>query len=117
VIVAGAARAAALFYAKKRRRARAAKIISHGAMRVEEGADTGTVVGSLSMVPQFGRTTYTLTDDAGGRFELIGSLITVADGGLLVFADDESHTIEVSARDPQRNSFVATMTISVTEAP
>lgn len=107
----------ALYYAKKRRKQRAAKIVGAGAMSVEEGAANGTVVGRLVMQPQFGRTTYTLTDDAGGRFALDGNAIVVADDALLVFANDESHDISVSAVDPSGNAFTATLSIEVTEAP
>jgi hypothetical protein len=106
---------AALYYNRKRQRARAAKI-QERPYSVEEGAEDGTVVGTLAMVPQIGRTVYELTDDAEGRFAILGNAIVVADGEALVFATDESHTVVVRATDPSRNTFTKTITIAVTEA-
>lgn len=105
--------AAVLYYAKKRRKQRAAKIVGAGAMSVEEGADNGTVVGRLVMQPQYGRTQYVLTDDADGRFALEGGAIVVAS---LIEAPGPL-SISVSATDPSRNAFTATLSIEVTEAP
>jgi hypothetical protein len=115
--VTSSAMQAALYFNRKRQRARAARIQEHGSLLVEEGADNGTVVGTLSMIPQFGRTAYEMTDDAGGRFAILGNAIVVANGAALVFATNDSHDIVVKATDPSRNTFTKTLTIEVTEAP
>src|SRR5207253_2052023 len=60
--------------------------------------------------------TYSLTDDAGGRFTINSAtgIVTVANGTLLNFESASSHTITVQASDGARGTSAATFTISVT---
>lgn len=112
------AQQAAYYYAHKRRKMRAAQIDAATPLTVEEASANGTAVGSVRMLPQFGRPTFSLTDDANGRFEIDAATgeISVADGTQLVFANDESHDIVVQATDNSRNTFTKTLTVQVTEA-
>ncbi len=57
--------------------------------------------------------TFELLDNAGGRFALVGSIITVANGGLLDFETDTSHTISVQVTDSVGNQFTGQVTINV----
>jgi hypothetical protein len=112
------AQQAALYYARKRRRMKTARIGSVTDLSVVEGATNGTVVGQLEIVPLFGVPVWTLSDDADGRFALSASgQLTVADGGKLIHATNASHDIAVSAADPSRNLFTRVLTVQVTEAP
>jgi T5SS/PEP-CTERM-associated repeat protein len=69
--------------------------------RVDEGAATGTQVGitAIATDPEGDQITYSLTDDAGGRFTIDATtgIVTVANGGLLDFESATSHTITVQA--------------------
>ncbi|PJE01524.1 MAG: hypothetical protein CK429_35370 [Mycobacterium sp.] len=71
------------------------------AFTVDEGAVAGTVVGTLSALdPDAGDAlTYTLDDDSGGLFELVGTEIRVTDSSLLDFELATSHVISVTATD------------------
>ncbi len=69
---------------------------------VIEGATDGTLVGTLSGVinPDAGDTHgFTLLDDAGGRFVLVGDELRVADGTLLDFEASASHDVTVRVTD------------------
>jgi hypothetical protein len=70
---------------------------------VAEGAANGTAVGitAASADPNGPAVTYSLTDDAGGRFAIhpTTGVVTVANGGLLDFETATSHTITVKASD------------------
>jgi Ca2+-binding RTX toxin-like protein len=68
---------------------------------VAEGAANGTVVGTVSGVdPDGDALTYTLTNNAGGRFALsTNGQLTVANGLLLDYEVAQSHTIAVRATD------------------
>ncbi len=91
---------------------------------VAEGAAAGTVIGitALSTDPDPGDTVaYSLTDDAGGRFQIDAStgVVTVASGPLLDFETATTHQITVQASDGTLTSS-QTFTITVTnvnEAP
>ena len=69
---------------------------------VDENSPEGTVVGLLSATDS-GDTedpfSFKLINDAGGRFKLVGNELQVANGNLLDFETNESHTIEVQASD------------------
>ncbi len=88
-----------------------------GANTVEELVANGTAVGvtAVSTVPGGDTITYALTDDAGGRFTIDTNtgVVTVADGTLLVYANDTSHQITVQATDGDLNAS-ANFTINVT---
>ena len=74
---------------------------------IAENAANGAVVGALSPTdPDAGETfTYTLTDNAGGRFAVNGSNIVVANGSLLNFEAATSHNVQVKVTDSGGNSF------------
>ncbi|WP_262510387.1 lectin-like domain-containing protein [Pontibacter arcticus] len=98
--------------------------INTAANTVQENSSTGTLVGitARSTDPDAGTTlTYSLTDNAGGRFAINATtgLVTVANGALLDFETAASHTITVRASDGALTSS-QTFTIAVTnvnEAP
>ncbi len=61
-------------------------LVSPLLMTVDENSAVGTVIGGLTAV-DIDMTTYTwsLTDNAGGRFGISGANIVVANGALLDF--------------------------------
>ncbi|HET6467019.1 MAG TPA: cadherin domain-containing protein [Geminicoccaceae bacterium] len=72
--------------------------------RVAENAAAGSVVGitAHALDPDIGDTlTYSLADDAGGRFRIDAQsgVVTVAPGAVLDFESAQSHTILVRATD------------------
>ena len=89
---------------------------------VAENAANGAVVGALSATdPDAGESfTYTLLDNAGGRFAINGANIVVANGSLLNFESATSHNVQVRVTDSGGNSFTKTISIgvgNVNEAP
>ncbi len=60
---------------------------------------------------------FTLTDDAGGRFAIDSNRgeVTVADGSLLDYETNASHTITVQVTDADGNSYSESLTISVND--
>ena len=88
---------------------------------VSENASNGTVVGiTTSAVDADGTNstiTYTLSDDAGGRFAIDSStgVVTVANGTLLDHETDTSHTITVLATSADGSTSSQTFTIDVNE--
>jgi hypothetical protein len=68
---------------------------------VPENSLNGTIVGTLSTAdPDTSDTfTYTLIDDAGGRFAIVGDQVVVANGALLNFEVNPFHVIEVISTD------------------
>ena len=86
---------------------------------VAEGAANGTAVGitASSSDVNGGTVTYSLTDDAGGRFAINAStgVVTVADGSLLNFESATSHNITVKAADASGAFTSQTFTIGVTD--
>jgi hypothetical protein len=85
---------------------------------VDEHAQTGTVIGSLwAFDPDDDDTfTYTLTDDAGGRFGIVDGNLVVKDGSLLDHQAAKSHQIMVEVRDSDGNVHTANLTINVSDA-
>ena len=85
---------------------------------VVEHSQTGTVIGSLWTIdPDFDDTsTYTLINDAGGRFEIVDGNLVVKDGSLLDYETAQSHQITVEVRDSEGNVHTANMTIDVFDA-
>ena len=90
---------------------------------VAEGATNGTVVATISGVdPNAGAVlTYSLTNNAGGRFAINGNTgqVTVANGSLLDYESATSHAITVRVTDEGNASqsgmsFDKTFTINVT---
>ena len=85
-----------------------------------EGAANGTVVGSVSSVtdPDIGDThTYTLTDDAGGRFAINNTTgdITVANSYLLDYESATSYTVTVRVTDAGGLTYDEVVTINLTD--
>lgn len=82
---------------------------------VAENSANGTVIGALSATdPDAGDTfTYTLVNDAGGRFAIDGANLVVA--GPLDFESSTSHQVTVRVTDAAGASYDATFTIGVTD--
>ena len=87
---------------------------------VPEGSADGTSVGTVSVTdPDAGDSaTYTLTDDAGGRFAIDSATgeITVADGSLLDFESAASHDVTVRVTNAGGLAHTETFTISLGDA-
>jgi Ca2+-binding RTX toxin-like protein len=87
---------------------------------VSEAAANGTVVAGLAIgaAEPNGGVTYSLTDDAGGRFAINAAtgVVTVADASLLDHDATTSHQIIVRASDGTGGADT-TFTIDVTNAP
>ncbi len=84
---------------------------------VPENSANGTVVGNLTPdhVPQGVTFTYSLTDNAGGRFAINGSQVVVANGAALDFEANTSHVITVRIEDSNHNVQTQDFTITVTD--
>ena len=84
---------------------------------VDENASTGTVVGTIAGtdVDAGDTLTYSLTDDAGGRFVIDSSTgqITVADGSLLDYETATSHDVAVRVTDSGGLTYDETFTVNV----
>jgi len=76
---------------------------------------SGTVVGTLGAtdVDVDETFTYTLLDNAGGRFAVVGNELRVADGLLLDYEQANSHNIVVRVTDGSGATFDQTLTINV----
>ena len=71
-------------------------------LEIDENVADGTVVGTATGIDADGDSlTYSLTDDAGGRFTIDTNtgVITVADGSLLDYETNTSHNITVRVSD------------------
>jgi Ca2+-binding RTX toxin-like protein len=87
-----------------------------GANTVAEFVANGTLVGTLSAFDAEGDLlTFSLLDNAGGRFALAGNQIQVANGILLDFEQAASHDILVEVDDGVNAPVVQTFTINVTD--
>ncbi|MBM6594257.1 cadherin domain-containing protein [Microvirga pudoricolor] len=87
-----------------------------------EGAAGGTVIGTLSAQdPNAGEAfTYTLLDNAGGRFGIAGNQLVVLNGALLDFEAAPSHTVRIQVKDGAGATFESAFSVSlgdVNEAP
>ncbi len=84
---------------------------------VKENTATGTVVGSFEVTdPNAGDSfTFTLLDDAGGRFAIRDGQLIVADGAKLDFEQLQSHTVRVRVTDRGRLSYEKDFAVSVTD--
>ncbi|WP_018898978.1 cadherin domain-containing protein [Rhizobium sp. 2MFCol3.1] len=90
---------------------------SSAANTVLEGAANGTLVGITASATDVngGTVTYSLADDAGGRFAIDGKtgVVTVANGALLDYETATSHSIVVKASDPSGLYAAQTFVIAV----
>ena len=90
---------------------------------VAENAANGTIVGDASHAdPDGDSVTYSLTNNAGGRFQINADsgVVTVADGNALNAEVASAHTISIRVTDPDGLSRTESFTINVTnvnEAP
>ena len=87
---------------------------------VSESAANGTAVGitALAIDPDATDTvTYSLDDDAGGRFSIDAStgVITVADNSLLDFETATSHTVTVKASSTDGSTSTQSFTVNLTD--
>jgi VCBS repeat-containing protein len=98
--------------------------VTSSTIAVPENTANGTFVFSAEAVDRDagGSVTYSLTDNAGGRFAINSTTgaVTVNNGSLLDFETASSHTVVVRATDQGGLTFDKTVTISLTnvnEAP
>ncbi|WP_235111743.1 putative Ig domain-containing protein [Acaryochloris sp. 'Moss Beach'] len=89
---------------------------------VAENSSDGTVIGTLSTAdPDAGDShTYSLLENAGGRFQIVGNQLQVADGSLLNFELATEYTIEILSADAGGLSRTQQMVIrleDINEAP
>jgi VCBS repeat-containing protein len=84
---------------------------------VAENSPAGTWVASLSATDPDGADglTFSLIDDADGRFVIDGTEIFVADGAILDFEEQTYFTISVEVIDPSGLSFVRDIDITLTD--
>ena len=85
---------------------------------VAENSETGTVVGyvwGLDPNDDDDVLTYTLTDDAGGRFAIVDDALVVKDGALLDYESAKSHQITIEVKDLEGNVLTKTLTIAVSD--
>ena len=82
---------------------------------VAENSAAGTLVGSLADVDPgaAGTASFTLLDDAGGRFAINGGNLVVA--GSLDYETAQSHQVTVRVTDSAGNIFDKALTIAVTD--
>ncbi|MHC5595393.1 MAG: putative Ig domain-containing protein [Nostoc sp.] len=89
---------------------------------VNENSPNNTVIGLLTTVdPDASDThTYSLANNAGGRFSIVGNELRVADGSLLNFEANSTENIAITTTDNGGLSFTKNFTISlndINEAP
>ncbi|WP_374372637.1 cadherin domain-containing protein [Dongia sp.] len=89
--------------------------------KVSEAATAGTLVGIVAQAtdPDAGDTrSYSLADDAGGRFVIdsASGVVTVADGAVFDFETQSQYDIEVTATDAGGLSSTTTFTVQVTDS-
>jgi Ca2+-binding RTX toxin-like protein len=83
---------------------------------VAENATAGQVVGTLKATDANGDPIrYKLTDDAGGRFSIMGDKLVASGTVPLDFEKAASHKVTVVANDGEKDGLPATFTISVTD--
>ncbi|MEQ9235057.1 DUF4347 domain-containing protein [Coleofasciculus sp. E2-BRE-01] len=84
---------------------------------VAENASPGTVVGELSTIDPDtdDRHTYTLIDDAGGRFAIAENQLLVADDVTLDFETNTSYLITVLSTDTDGFSFEESFEIAIAD--
>jgi Ca2+-binding RTX toxin-like protein len=91
--------------------------IAISAATIGEFAADDSVVGVLSAIDPDAADvlTFSLTDDAGGRFVVVGNEVRVADGLLLDFEQQPTHTIRVRVTDAAGASFETDLVINLTD--
>ncbi|MCM2372825.1 DUF4347 domain-containing protein [Aporhodopirellula aestuarii] len=87
-----------------------------GANQVDEDSANGTAVGVTAFATDSSDTvTYSLDDDAGGRFEINSTtgVVTVSNGSLLNYEVTTSHDITVRATSSDTSTATEVLTINV----
>uniref|UniRef100_UPI0039C6F2A7 Ig-like domain-containing protein n=1 Tax=Nostoc sp. CCY 9925 TaxID=3103865 RepID=UPI0039C6F2A7 len=92
------------------------------ANNIAENSPNGTVIGELSSLDldTSDSHTYSLVDDAQGRFQIVGNSLQVANNTLINYENQSQHTIVVRSTDAQGLSTTQEITVNVTnvnEAP
>ena len=90
------------------------------ANQVSESAANGTAVGITALATDVDATdnvSYSLTDDAGGRFAIDANtgVISVADGSLLDYETATSHTVTVTATSDDGSTSTQAFTVNLTD--
>ncbi|MCZ8222733.1 MAG: hypothetical protein O9324_01905, partial [Microcystis sp. LE19-84.1B] len=82
---------------------------------VPENSANNTVIGLLSASDNNTNDTHTFTliNNAGGRFAIVNNQLVVADGSLLDYETNTQHTIRVKATDNTGLSYERNLTISI----
>jgi hypothetical protein len=85
-----------------------------GTLSVAENAANGSAVGTVTASDLFA-VTYTLTDDADGRFAIsAGGAVTVADGSRLDYELATSYDIVIRATDAAGNAATTNQSVGIT---
>lgn len=81
-----------------------------------ENSANGTVLGTLTTTDGNAADvfTYSMLDDAGGRFALYGPEVRVANGSLLDYESTTSHNIQIQVTDLGGNTLTRTFTVNLT---
>lgn len=84
---------------------------------IQEFAANGLSIGTLSALdPDVGNTfTYSLLNNAGGRFAILGTQLVVANGLLLDFEQATSHSVTVRVTDNTGLTFDKTLAIGISD--
>jgi Tol biopolymer transport system component len=92
------------------------EILVSGALSIPENAAAGVVVCSLATIdPDAGGShSYSLRDDAGGRFAIQGTEVVVASGATFDFETNASHVIRVRSTDQGGLWLDKAVTVTVT---
>jgi SdrD B-like domain/Subtilase family/CARDB/FG-GAP-like repeat/Cadherin domain/RTX calcium-binding nonapeptide repeat (4 copies) len=90
--------------------------ISLSSGSIAENSANGTVIGTLTSAdPNLNDThTYTLVNDAGGRFAIDNNRLTVASGNLLDYETNTQHTIRVKSTDSGGLAYERDLNITIT---
>ena len=99
--------------------ARAGLDISLSNRGIDDTASPGATVGALSLRNAGGSWTYSMLDNAGGRFAINAStgVISVAHGALLDYEAAASQAITVRTSDQSGHVFDRNFTVAVTNGP
>ena len=93
--------------------------LATGGMNTNENSANGTTVGGItrSDVDSADTPTYSLIDDAGGRFAIDPNtgVVTVANGSLLDYESSTSHTITVRVTDSAGATYEEAFTITLND--
>lgn len=92
--------------------------VSLSASTIAENAANGTVIGTLSATDADGDTlTYTLTDDAGGKFALVtqNGVTTLVVNGPLDFETATGHQVSVKVADGNGGETTQSFNVGVTD--